>query len=245
MTPKYLEAFRRAVRKTGNREISEVSEKRGTGEGLNSLNTLNSPPEPSQNCCAVCDATSDLWHVATAAGPVLVHQECVRFLTRPEAAEPIAAYRAVSTDPDGTACKVEIVELPQAGRYRKVFGVLQLKPPDLVDVTRWRQCVTDGSKFLAVWGESAESLGWSSADLFALAPVPAKPHPSYSRLSRYDAVGLIWLLQGRPVVALTEATATIRNPATGNLTTYRPLQQTGVARRLNPLATGQPQLWND
>ena len=49
---------------------------------------------------------------------------------------------------------------------------------------------------------------------------PAKPHPSYSRLSRYDETGLIWLLQGRPVVALTEATAAIESPA-GTITTYR------------------------
>jgi hypothetical protein len=32
---------------------------------------------------------------------------------------------------------------------------------------------------------------------------------------------LLWVLQGRDVIALTEATATIRNPATGGLTTYR------------------------
>jgi hypothetical protein len=32
---------------------------------------------------------------------------------------------------------------------------------------------------------------------------------------------LLWVLQGRDVIALTEATATIRNPATGSLTAYR------------------------
>jgi hypothetical protein len=53
-----------------------------------------------------------------------------------------------------------------------------------------------------------------------LVPVPAKAHPSYSRLSRYGQTGLVWMLQGRPVVALTEATATIKNP-TGIITTYR------------------------
>jgi hypothetical protein len=52
-------------------------------------------------------------------------------------------------------------------------------------------------------------------------PVPEKPHLSYSRLSRYDATGLIWLLQEGPAVALTEATASIRNPKTGTITTYR------------------------
>src|SRR5512132_3507046 len=82
----------------------------------------------------------------------------------------------------GTGCAVDIVELPQAGRYRKVFAFLQLKPPEHVDVSRWRQCVADGSRFLALWGEQAERLGWTSADLFGLHTPPAKPHPSYQRL---------------------------------------------------------------
>jgi len=121
----------------------------------------------------------------------------------------------------GSGCKVEIVELPQAQRYRKVFAFLQLKPPALVDVARWQQCVRDGSKFLARWGEQAEALGWSSADLFGLHTPPDKPHPSYTRLSRYDCIGLIWLLERREVVALTADGASIRNPRTGTITTYR------------------------
>jgi hypothetical protein len=171
-----------------------------------------------ENTCAVCHAAGDLWH----SSGVLVHQECARFLPKPGPAEPSATYHATSAEPDGTAaCKVEIVELPQAGRYRKVFGFLQLKPPALVGVTRWQQFVRDGSKFLARWGEQAQALNWSSADLFGLHQPPERPHPSYRRLSRYDCTGLIWLLQGRSVVALTEATATIRNPDTGAITTYR------------------------
>jgi hypothetical protein len=122
----------------------------------------------------------------------------------------------------GSGCKVTIVEIPATGlRYRRAFTHLQLRPPALVEVERWRQCVKDGSKFLALWGEQAEWLDWMSADLFGLHTQPAKPHPSYSRLSRYDATGLCWLLQGRPVAALTETTATIRNPKTGNVTVYR------------------------
>jgi hypothetical protein len=136
-------------------------------------------------------------------------------------AVPTMAYRAVSADPAAGGCEVTVIELPAAGRYRKVFAFLQLKCPALVDVARWRQAVEDGSKFLALWGEQAEALGWTSADLFGLAPVPANPHPSYSRLSRYDCTGLCWLLQGREVIALTADTATIRNPRTGNVTVYR------------------------
>jgi hypothetical protein len=122
----------------------------------------------------------------------------------------------------GSGCKVTIIEIPATGlRYRRTFAHLQLRPPALVEVARWRQCVRDGSKFLARWGEQAQASNWSSADLFGLHTPPAKPHPSYSRLSRYDCTGLVWLLGGRPVVALTETTASIRNPRTGNVTVFR------------------------
>jgi hypothetical protein len=57
-------------------------------------------------------------------------------------------------------------------------------------------------------------------DLFGLPKPPEKPHPSYSRLSRYDETGLVWLLQGRDVLALTDSIAGIEN-STGNITTYR------------------------
>ena len=81
--------------------------------------------------------------------------------------------------------------------------------------------VEDGRRFLAKWGEQAESLGWTSADLFGLHTPPAKPHPSYQRLSRYDCTGLCWLLQGRRVTVLTADTAAIENPATGSITVFR------------------------
>ena len=58
--------------------------------------------------------------------------------------------------------------------------------------------------------EQAEALGWTAKHLFGLHKPPNRPHPSYSRLSRYDETGLIWLFGGREVVALTEATAAIR-----------------------------------
>jgi hypothetical protein len=92
--------------------------------------------------------------------------------------------------------------------------------PDLVPAERWRQAVEDGRAFLARWRDQAEAFGWSPRDLFGLHKPPAKPPPSYSRLSRYDETGLVWLLQGREVVALTNGTAAIEN-ATGAITIYR------------------------
>jgi hypothetical protein len=109
---------------------------------------------------------------------------------------------------------------PKAGPYARVLATLEIRCPDHIEPGRWQQAVEDGRQFLAQWGEQAKALGWTSADLFGLHAVPDKPHPSYRRLSRYDATGLCWLLQGRPVVALTEATAAIENP-TGAITIYR------------------------
>jgi hypothetical protein len=161
--------------------------------------------------CAVCGAPDDLWQF----GGTLTHQECARFLPRLDRAEPSLAYREIYAGPDG-GHTVTIIELPQARRYRKTFVTLQLRPPALVPLMRWRQCVEDGKRFLAKWGAQAERLGWTSADLFGLHRPSAAPHPSYDRLSRYDCTGLVWQLRGRSVTMLTESAATF-GTATGGL----------------------------
>jgi len=106
------------------------------------------------------------------------------------------------------------------GRFGRTLSALESRCPEHVPVERWQQAVADGRTFLARWGDQAHALGWTARDLFGLHQPPARPHPSYSRLSRYDETGLIWLLCGREVVALTEATAAIQNP-TGAITIYR------------------------
>jgi hypothetical protein len=73
---------------------------------------------------------------------------------------------------------------------------------------------------LRVLDDTAYRLGWTANDLFGLHTPPENPHPTYRRLSRYDETGLIWLLNGSEVLALTAMTATIRRPS-GSTTTYR------------------------
>jgi hypothetical protein len=104
--------------------------------------------------------------------------------------------------------------------YRAAFDALERRCPDYVEDRRWQQAVADGYRFLVQWGQKAATLGWSARDLFGLAAVPDRPAPNYRRLSRYDQTGLIWLLQGRPVMALTDAAATIESPS-GAITIYR------------------------
>jgi hypothetical protein len=87
--------------------------------------------------------------------------------------------------------------------------VIEYRCPDLVEVADWQHAVADGRRFIVQWGEQAEALGWTAEDLFGLHDPPEQPGPSYRRLSRYDVIGLIWLLHGRPVVALTADRAVI------------------------------------
>jgi hypothetical protein len=101
-----------------------------------------------------------------------------------------------------------------------VLAALERRCPDFVPLDRWRRALIDGRRFLSQWGEQAEALGWTAIDVFGLHEPPAEPHPSYRRLSRYDCTGLVWLLDGRSVVALTAESATIRT-LTGTLLTYR------------------------
>ena len=104
--------------------------------------------------------------------------------------------------------------------FGRTLAALEARCPDLVPIDRWQLAVQDGRRFLARWGEQAEALGWTAKDLFGLLTVPEHAKPSFNRLSRYDETGLIWLLNGRRVVALTEATAAIQGP-TGAVTVYR------------------------
>jgi len=106
-----------------------------------------------------------------------------------------------------------------------ILVALESRRPDLVPLDRWQQAVADGKTFLAQWGEQAEALGWTAKDLFGLLTVAGHAKPSFNRLSRYDETGLVWLLGGRRVVALTEGSAAIQNPATASITMYRRLDK--------------------
>jgi hypothetical protein len=97
---------------------------------------------------------------------------------------------------------------------------LERRCPAYVQHDRWRQAINDARRFFSEWGNRADTLGWTARDLLGLHQVPEQPRPNYDRLSRYDETGLIWLLGGRPIVALTGHAASIQQ-ASGAITVYR------------------------
>jgi hypothetical protein len=86
-----------------------------------------------------------------------------------------------------------------------IDGVARLSTlplPTIVRRERWCLAIRDARRFLRDWGAQASALGWTTLDVFGAHPT----HP----LQRLDAAGLIVLLCGAEVVALTADTARIR-----------------------------------
>jgi hypothetical protein len=132
------------------------------------------------------------------------------------------AVRSEACETRGTsfADKLMAEDLFRVSRFFRVLQELEGRCPAHVDPADWVQAIEDGRKFLAAWGQHAEAFGWTARDLFGLHTLPARPPATYRRLSRYDETGLIWLLEGRPVVALTDTEAVILGHSGAKLT-YR------------------------
>jgi hypothetical protein len=87
------------------------------------------------------------------------------------------------------------------------------RPPGDVPPRRWRTFIDDIGHFLdSPFCAVAAALGWGPLDLFGC----DRDRP----FARIDQAGLLWLLNGDRLVALSENTATIET-CTGARQTYR------------------------
>src|SRR4051794_18353018 len=65
--------------------------------------------------------------------------------------------------------------------YQKAMVAIEAACPNGVPVERWQRALADAGSFFALWGDTAERLGWTADDLFGL-------HPT-APLSRMDCMG--------------------------------------------------------
>ena len=123
----------------------------------------------------------------------------------------LAADRAEnSPEIDETEREVMAVELGGVAEiYAIAFAQIQANAPPEVPLERWHQFINDAGIFLDQWGHDAERLGWRAEALFGL-------HPN-APMARYDRMGLIWMLKGERVAAITATAARL----SGGLTFYR------------------------
>jgi hypothetical protein len=116
----------------------------------------------------------------------------------------------------------ECSTLNSSNSLNSYLAILERRCPAYIEAARWQQCISDGRRFVDDWGNQATAPGWTVDNLFGLHVPPEAPHPSYSRLSRLDCTGLVWLLQGAQVTALSSSVAAIQI-AGGNVLKFRRL----------------------
>jgi hypothetical protein len=87
-----------------------------------------------------------------------------------------------------------------------------MAPPRTYPAKAWQQLITDADRFLDCWAQQAAALGWPGWELFGChRRVP---------FGRVQGMGLVLLLRGRELLALTADEALIRM-ASGTRQTYR------------------------
>lgn len=142
-------------------------------------------------------ATSAIADAPTVMGASGISTPCagsVFSVVRSEERPPSDANDAIDTKDTAPPIVGETASMVEyRGPFSSELSALQVAKPT-ADDQRWRDACFDARRFLEVWGAKAAELGWTAADLFALHPI--------APFSRYDVMGLVWLLRGRSVVDL-------------------------------------------
>ena len=93
-------------------------------------------------------------------------------------------------------------------------GDLMVMPPHSAwSDENWKTLQEGALRFLREWAAQAHRLGWDALDLFGV-------HPT-APAARFNYMGLVPLLKGRPVVVITDDSAAIKAASIGTLTFRR------------------------
>ncbi len=112
----------------------------------------------------------------------------------------------------GRAVLLQVPDGVPAEWVQGVADLLAMPPHAAWPEPAWRVLREDALTFLKDWAAQADALGWDALALFGVHA--AAPH------ARLDGMGLVPLLGGRPVIALTEDAVGIR-AGSGGTQTFR------------------------
>jgi TubC N-terminal docking domain len=94
-----------------------------------------------------------------------------------------------------------------------VTRLAAMPPPRTYPAKPWQQLITDAARFLDDWAAQAHRLGWPDWELFGC--------HRRAPWGRIDGMGLVLLLHGDPLAALTATEAVIRRASGGHQTWRR------------------------
>jgi len=149
-------------------------------------------------------------------------------LAGPKPQAELQAHDAVQRSSAANLAKVanpDLVQPRTTAPQSWIDGIAQLDPervPGDVPPRRWRQFIYDAARFLDNgFAAQAAALNWDALDLFGCDQ--KRPY------ARIDNAGLIWLVDGNRLVALTELSARIETRSGATLTYYRKPGERGRA----------------
>ena len=122
-----------------------------------------------------------------------------------------AAKVAKAFGADKTIFEVDLGAVPRDW-FEGVRRLISLPCPRGISAARWGRLQMDAAVFLETWGAQASALDWCTVNIFGV--------NARAPFQRVDIAGLVRLLDGRPVVAMTADEAVILCP-TGARQTYR------------------------
>jgi hypothetical protein len=110
-----------------------------------------------------------------------------------------------------THCTIPSAEI--ASWTAGVARLAEMPPPRSYPANAWQQLIGDAELFLDDWAPQAAALGWPAWELFGC--------HRRAPLARIEGMGLLLLLHGDPLAALTADQAVIRRPSGAHQTWRR------------------------
>jgi hypothetical protein len=115
----------------------------------------------------------------------------------------------------------------QGGRFSGNEAVERIRAypcPDGFSPARWQRLQDEAARFAEEWGARAVALGWTEAELFAL----AEP------FARVDIQGAAWFMGGSNVAAVTADAIMLRTESGATLRIYRRGSNSNGRRAYHP-----------
>ena len=123
---------------------------------------------------------------------------------------------SVHTDPKTASAEIRCSAGVPVAWLEGVARLATMAPPRTYPAHAWQQLITDAERFLEEWAQQAAALGWPVWELFGC--------HRRAPWGRIDGMGLVLLLHGDPLAALTATEAVIRR-ASGAHQTWRRKQR--------------------
>lgn len=124
----------------------------------------------------------------------------------------LAGAAATVGHPAPLAATLDLSGVPPS--WAEGVALLRSRPaPSGATVARWARFQDDAGRLLAEHGAALHRLGWDALDVFGL--------HRWAPFARPDAMGVAWLLDGRPIAALAADAVTFATRSGGTLRARR------------------------